>query len=78
MLPDLEVIWTEPIKHTASNGSVFYTREWLIPLCHRQPFFNYWKAYKGHLLSKGYYVEKRGEYDWYLIEKRNSVLRKSK
>ena len=73
MLPDLEIIWSTPVKHEL-NGVVFYTREWLIPLCHRQPFFNYWKSYKGHLLSKGYYVEKRGDYDWYLIEKRNSPL----
>ena len=69
---DFDITWSDPIKKIDNNG-VCYIRDWLIPISSRQPFFQYWKAYKFAMIKKGYYVEKRDEYDWYLVEKRSKL-----
>lgn len=68
---DFDITWSDPIKKIDNNG-VYYIRDWLIPISSRQPFFQYWKAYKFAMIKKGYYVEKRDDYDWYLVEKRSN------
>lgn len=68
---DFDITWSDPIKKIDNNG-VYYIRDWLIPINSRQPFFQYWKSWKFQMIKKGYYVEKRGNYDWYLVEKRNN------
>lgn len=69
---DLEIIWTDPIEHN-TTGSVYYTREWFIPIGYRTQFFSYWKSYKGEMYKRGYSVEKRNDFDWFLIETKNTL-----
>ena len=69
---NFDIRWSDPIKHDDING-VYYTREWLIPYNVRQPFFALYKSNKGVMIGKGYHVEKRGDHDWYFVEKRNNI-----